>query len=95
MNVTFEFEGRKLRVEDNTIYSGGTLVCRIENAGSLVADKHFLAVDGKVVHFAPRVSDNFKAEARERARAANESNGDVVVGQGIGKVEGTDVTFNF
>lgn len=95
MSATFEFEGRKLRIEDNAIYSGSTLVRRIKNAGSLVVDKHFLAVDGQVVHFAPRVSNNFKAEARERARAANKPNSDVVVGQGIGHVQGTNVTFNF
>lgn len=95
MNATFEIEGRKFRLEDNAIYSGSTLVRRIKNGGSLVVDKHFLAIDGEVVHFAPRVSDNFKAEARERARAANEPNGDVAVGQGIGRVEGTNMTFNF
>lgn len=93
--MTVDFDGHKLRVEDGAVYSGTTLVCRIKNAGSLVVGRYFLAADGKVVYFAPRVSDNLKAEARERAREANEPNSSVAVGQGIGRVEGTNVNITF
>lgn len=87
MSTTFSLRGVEFKVHDGVVYKDGEEFHRIRNGGSIVADRKFLAVDGALVYVADDITAEERANALERATAAESKSMKVSVGTGIGVME--------